>query len=643
VNREELEFQESRLLKLKQIQDESSQFWEKKVQALQAQVDRQVGRVEADEEEYGRFLSPVVETPPPGPRCLLFVEGKTFMLLATSILITNIVTMVMEMLHPHYKVEFFWLDQFFIAFYLLELVAKAILFQRDLLIGHFQDVWWNWLDLVVVVVGVVDQWLRPMVMPLISGSHSQSHSTSVLQFVRMLRMARLARVLKVVRLFFRSDFSWAEGSRFQLFIMSVIYFNSLLMSFEAEYPDFFLWFYVEQILLMIFTFEISLRLKLWGCDFFTRKEDIAWNLLDFLIVVGGVVDQWMMPAIDVVQSLLGMPSSPSGQVGQFMVLLRMARLLRILRLVRLVRSVPPLFTLIVGIVQAMQGLMWVLVLTAVVLYVFSLLAVKLIGHGLLFGGPEFVPDDVRGIFPSVCQSMFVLFMAMNGDPEWLEPAFQILPASRIMFVAYVVLSSWAILSILTAVISENMISATEKNRQEQEKEDNAVQWEKNVIRLTGVIAVADPNKNGYIERDEFYELIKDRNKAQELCDAVGGLTVPELKDLFECLSCTGTGYGGAVRQEDFVEGLQNDSQPVRRREILHVERRLAVLERSLMRIEAAVVKPQNAEAYTKGAIDDEDRSNGNGKRRDSLKPDHYTWPARSSPYAAREDEFVRRL
>merc|ERR1719506_2630079 len=155
-------------------------------------------------------------------------------------------------------------------------------------------------------------------------------------------------------------------------------------------------------------------------------------------------------------------------VGELMTTLRMARLLRILRLVRLVKSIPPLFTLIVGILQAMQGMAWVLVLTAVFLYAFALLAVRLIGHGLLFGGRA--PPEVAAIFPNVPQSMFVLFKVMNGDMEPVEPLFQAFALSKLGFVLYMVVSSWAILSILTAVVSKNMIQATEHHRNELEEE-----------------------------------------------------------------------------------------------------------------------------------------------------------------------------
>ena len=79
-----------RLHELTQVQEESNQFWQTKILALQAQVDRQVARMDADEEELRITINPDVVVQPPGPSWLHFVESRTFVLLATLILITNI-------------------------------------------------------------------------------------------------------------------------------------------------------------------------------------------------------------------------------------------------------------------------------------------------------------------------------------------------------------------------------------------------------------------------------------------------------------------------------------------------------------------------------------------------------------------------
>eukprot|EP00928_Gymnodinium_smaydae_P011070 TRINITY_DN14136_c0_g3_i1.p1 TRINITY_DN14136_c0_g3~~TRINITY_DN14136_c0_g3_i1.p1 ORF type:complete len:578 (+),score=166.88 TRINITY_DN14136_c0_g3_i1:24-1736(+) len=505
--RVELCHREAYLDEVRACKEDSRRMWEAKMQKLDEERQALLASIEEKQAHLNALYAEEEEEviPPSGPECFMVVESTKFVVISSIILVTNIVTMVMEMLHPHYKREFFWLDQFFMVFYLVEFFMKAVLHQRRLLCGEVYIVWWNWLDLIVISVGVMDMWGKTLFLSLTGGDQGKQHksqSASVMQCVRLLRLARLARVLKIVRIFFHSDLSWAEGSSFQLFIMGVIGFNSLLMAFESDYPSFFLWFYVEQGLLLIFSFELAIRLRLWGCLFFTRKEDVVWNVLDFTVVVGGIVDQWLMPSVAIVQTLLGMEQSGTSNMKQIMVMLRMARLLRILRLVRLVRSVPPLFTLIVGIIQAMQGMMWVLVLTTVLLYVFALLAVKLIGHGLLFGGD--MPSQVSAIFPTVPQSMFVLFMAMNGDSDLLEPMFDFVPMSRVIYVAYMVLSSWAILSILTAVISENMISVTEATKEELAHELHLKEQEENLMRLRGLVEMADINASGTIDRCEFY-------------------------------------------------------------------------------------------------------------------------------------------
>ena len=51
------------------------------------------------------------------------------------------------------------------------------------------------------------------------------------------------------------------------------------------------------------------------------------------------------------------------------------------------------------IIQAMQGMVYVLILTVVMLYAFAILAVRLVGDGLIFGGE--CPEAAQGIFDTV--------------------------------------------------------------------------------------------------------------------------------------------------------------------------------------------------------------------------------------------------
>merc|ERR1719163_1141904 len=74
-------------------------------------------------------------------------------------------------------------------------------------------------------------------------------------------------------------------------------------------------------------------------------------------------------------------------------------------------------------------------------------------------------------FETVSNSMFTLFRVMTGAPSEEEAAaidylMVAIPSFRFAFVFFMVTSSWTLLSILTAVVSENMITTTEAQDKE---------------------------------------------------------------------------------------------------------------------------------------------------------------------------------
>lgn len=555
-------------------------FWEKKAKDLEQYIETESVKRAAAEDKIEALEHPPEPDEPirmTGPECLSWVRHPRFAAVCSFVVCLNLVTMFMEMAHPHYKEDFWFLDQAVLIFYIAELFLKALVYQRDLLLGPCLVVWWNWLDLVIVIAAILDQWLQPLISTLIIDANGSSGTkqSQLVQVIKFLRIARLARILKTVRAFMQSDLSWTNGSHFQLFIMGTIAANSIIMSFESDYPDWGGWFYVEQVLLIIFTFELMVRIKYAGCQFFIDPKDIAWNWLDLTIVAGGIVDEWMMPLFKIVQKVLGTESKTEFDIGEVMTTLRLARLLRILRLVRLVKNVPPLFTLIVGILQAMQGMAWVLVLTAVFLYAFALLGVRLVGHGLLFGGRA--PPDVAEIFPTVPQSMFVLFKVMNGDTDQIEPLFEALPLSKLVCVLYMVVSSWAILSILTAVVSENMINATEKHREETEGETTENEELHRREFLKHALAQVDVNGDGCIDSDELDAILNDEATLDLLVRmtnaASPNLAKRDLREVYNLLRST-----DKVSSDAFVEALRTEKNTVTERSMMRLEQRLINLQ-----------------------------------------------------------------
>jgi len=607
-----LDFRHSRVKDLKRLREEKTReferithIWLKRQRELTAEVDDKTtkigmmrGRIEDLED---RIQNGVV---PPGPDCLKWIDGSVFAVVASIVIITNLVTMTVELIHPQYSQDLWGLDESFLIFYLAELTIKAIYFQTRLLCGPLRFVVWHWLDCVIVGVGVADQWLVPLL-----DTSSAATGPNYMSYLRVFRLARLGRVCKIVHIFFKADMDWAEGTLFQTFIMGVIGLNAILMGIEMETQNYdFVWFYVEQLLLVIFTFEIVIRLKRSGRYFFIAKNDLAWNWLDFVIVAGGIIDQWMVPGYNLFLTLLGgQTGERTNAVSQIMNLLRMARLLRILRLVRLIKNIPPLYKLVYGIAQAMQGMGWVMILTSAVLYIFALMGVKLFGpHGIIWGRDEegrtkwnpksSPPEEVTTAFPDIFTAIFNLFKVMNGDMECMEPLMGYIPVMKFVVMLYVVLTNWAIFSILTAVVSDHMARVTEQHDEEAKALSESYAKEQLVLRIFHALDVdgsgaicAKELKRIVEDEDLFHELMKvdpDEPEAAKLTEFFEGLKPQDLRDYVEIfVQDIGEGDDAeavTITKEEFLSRLLKEGGNINQRSIMRIENRLQHMEKQLV-------------------------------------------------------------
>merc|ERR550534_2589940 len=95
----------------------------------------------------------------------------------------------------------------------------------------------------------------------------------------------------------------------------------------------------------------------------------------------------------------------------------------------------------------------------------TIITTSLIGHKLAFPPEDDITDEIISPFKTVPESMFTLFRVMSGASSDHEAAaidniLETLPTLKFAFVFFMITSSWTLLSILTAVVSENMISTT---------------------------------------------------------------------------------------------------------------------------------------------------------------------------------------
>lgn len=527
---------------------------------------------------------------PPGPLSLMWVDGTWFSLFSTLVVVVNLVMMVIH------REKFFnmerqttsrlWrAEQVFLVFYIVELTLKFNLWRDKLLCGRScRYTWKNWLDFIIITLAVFEQWL----LPLFLGTAGMSN-LGALRIFRLLRLCRLCRILGNIS---HANLRWAEGDTFTAFIMGVIGLNCLAMGLQADNPEWGCWIYVENLFLTTFFFELTVRLRYRGCAFFYGYGSF-FNCLDFLIVFGGALDLWLIPLATISATMLGYEDvGRSGKLGEVMVILRMLRLIRLLRLVRLVKTIPPLYNLLVGILQAMQGMGWIGLLTLVIIYLLSLLCFKLAGpHGLLLN--EDTPPEVRDVFPSIGRGMWWLFMAMNGDPTGMQAILDAYWAAEFLCATYMVFSSFAILSVLTGVVCDKMASVSEElNKQEEYAESNKKD-EYNRRTLEELFDYAAADRGGFMSKGEWDQLLSSEDHAAEFLDVIG-MSAEDLPKVWEKLSkhekknARGH-YVDAVSKEDFVDKLLSAHGGVREVSLWHLEKRLAVMERTITRI-AKVMK-----------------------------------------------------
>merc|ERR1719456_1456181 len=92
----------------------------------------------------------------------------------------------------------------------------------------------------------------------------------------------------------------------------------------------------------------------------------------------------------------------------------------------------------------------------------------------------------------------------------LAPLFEDMPILKPLFVLFYVYSGWALLAVMTGVVSENMIAIRDElAREDQMKEESRRLLAADV--LIELFATADGDGSGEVSKAEFEELLKDKD------------------------------------------------------------------------------------------------------------------------------------
>lgn len=178
---------------------------------------------------------------------------------------------------------------------------------------------------------------------------------------------------------------------------------------------------IDQAILGIFVVEMLLKFFVYRLSFFRS----GWNIFDLSIV-----------------SISLLPAS-----GPLAIL----RSLRIFRVLRLFSIIPQMRLVITGLLRALPGMASVVGVIAIIFYICSVLVTK------IFGGTG--DATLEALFGDLGKSMFTLFQLMTLE-DWVggiaEPAMALHPWSWLIFIPFIIITSFAILNLFIGVIVDAM-------------------------------------------------------------------------------------------------------------------------------------------------------------------------------------------
>lgn len=215
-------------------------------------------------------------------------------------------------------------------------------------------------------------------------------------------------------------------------IVALIGINAVVLAAET-FPYFSERFggsfeFLNDFVIAVFLVEIGLKIAAFGRSFWRDH----WNWFDLVIVLISIA-----PTTEAFAAL---------------------RSLRALRLLRLITILPSLRRVMEGFIKAIPSLGSLMGLMILLLFVFSVMGTHMFGEQ----HPEY--------FGSIGKSAFSLFtvMTLEGWPDLAREIMRTHPLAWIFFIAFIILSSWAVLNLVIGVIVDSMHSYSREEEAELE-------------------------------------------------------------------------------------------------------------------------------------------------------------------------------
>ena len=304
-----------------------------------------------------------------------------------------------------------------------------------------------------------------------------------------------------------------------------------------------IWFVFDNLFTFIFFLEMVIRLYSDGRSFFRVRHGGVWNILDFVLVLVGVIDTWILS--------FALPCTGLSEV-RVLLSLRVLRTLRLVRLVKLLKSFKELWLIVTGLVNSIITLLWVSVLLIGLLYVCAIFTTTQIGQS-----SDFTQISYDGsiwphqlYFGSVFKSMLTLWQIATLD-SWADGIVRHViyrqPAMVLFFAVFILLTTFGIFNIIIGVIVENTMGLAVAQGAEQDKTTKEHEMKAAVQSLRKVFELSDTDRSGTVSRSEF----KAACKLKEVQEKFESLDIEphEAEELFNLIDTADKDH---ISLNDFV-------------------------------------------------------------------------------------------
>jgi len=329
-----------------------------------------------------------------------------------------------------------------------------------------------------------------------------------------------------------------ESQRFQMTIGLAIVANAFVLAGEVDHPNWLGWIFFDNFFLLLFMFELVGRILhngLWG--FFSRSN-MVWAVLDTVTVGLGVFDTWLAPLC----KAFGVIVSSNGTSG-----LRALRMLRLLRMIRVIRMFPKIQNFMVALVSMFGSMVWIFLVLAMFMVSCAIIMRTHLGEDVdgtfadvLAAEGSQGDEGARKLshisFRNVPTSLFTLFVVITQD-NWrkvADPVIEFNPAMQMLFVVFIIIGSWTMISILTAVASDSMVEAT-ADRKDEEAREAMVRAQAFISFLQESFKAADADGSGTLDKYEFEGMVNQDYVVAEMHRLGFSMSTEELMKLWDIL------------------------------------------------------------------------------------------------------------